>query len=152
MPKDKWSSDIRLLLNILCTPKLREQFADALLSGKASGVVGRLSFLGITGFDEARAGEVRDAFNRALDPVRIFDYAPLDLPSDRRVRLELSKRACATAFARAGWRSCTEAELNAALSQLVTDVALARRDCIDCGFLRRDPFGSRYQLAPTSSH
>ncbi|MDU0967523.1 MAG: DUF2087 domain-containing protein [Actinomycetaceae bacterium] len=148
---DSSISDLRLLPSILCEPKLRRQLATALAGDSPEGVVSRLSFVGPDGFDQEGAIRLRQAFTDYLGPAGLFDRQPIELPTQAAARLDLSQRACQTAFDLAGWAQCTEAELNAALALLVDDVALARRDCVDSGFLIRDRQGTRYRLAERES-
>lgn len=143
-----WLSDCRLLLNILSSDKLRPRLAEALSGGRVADVIARLSFMSPDGLNKEQVLALRSALNDSLSPLAQLEAPPVELPPRAGDRLPLSQRACAAVFERAGWTSCTEAELNAALAQLVDDVALARRDCVDSGFLLRDLAGSRYHLAP----
>lgn len=103
--------------------------------------------MGPSGVSKTRAIEVRNAYNESLDPVSQFKCSPVELSTHSVDRCSVSIQACKTAVERAGWKSCSEAELNAALCQLVDDAALARRDCVDSGFLIRDAAGTRYKLS-----
>ena len=147
MASNSWRADIRLLLNILCAPKLRMQFAQAITDAVVTGPISRLSFIGEEGVIETAALSLRNRFNASTGPLGILQFSTIDLPTNSCKRVPLSQEACKVAFERAGWSTCTEAELNAALAQLVDDVALARRDCVDSGFLIRDLAGVRYHLA-----
>ncbi|MGQ4496915.1 DUF2087 domain-containing protein [Dermabacteraceae bacterium P13101] len=145
-------SELRLLLNVLCAPRLRAALVAVLQGGSTESTpVRQLSFVDSEGgLDTEALLTLRAALNDALGPESVFERGRLELPVSAEARLPLSERACREAFARNGWDSCTEPQLNAALGMLVDDVALARRDCVDTGLLERDTQGARYRLARPS--
>lgn len=85
-------SDLRLLLNILCQPKLRSQLVNALTGEEPTGVVTRLSFIDQQGIDSEKLNDLRQDFAQRLSPASQLDQDPIKLPPQFASRIELSKK------------------------------------------------------------
>lgn len=147
----------RMLLAMLCAPKLREGIGRVLAgqgtpeASDVRGPLSRLDWLGPEGeVDAAALRESAEAIALLRSDAAVFEVGRLDaMPVKTEESRELSARIARIVFERVGAEKVlSEPELNAAIAMFAADVALVRRDAVDAGVLTRSADGTAYRLSP----
>jgi hypothetical protein len=94
-------------------------------------------------------GQTKEALELLMTDRAILHVGRItDLPAETASRHIVSTAIVKIVFERLdARRPIDEATLNAALAMFVEDVALVRRDAVDCGFVTRSADGRSYTLA-----
>lgn len=158
--------ECRMLLTMVRTPKLRRQLADLLSASDdrcdesthtnaaptipEGSPLRRLSWVtddGMIAID--RLAQEADDIKMLLSDDAILLMPPITaMPPRNEDRIALLRAVCTRVFDTTGVRNrLTEAEFNARLAMLVTDVATFRRYAVDYGVVRRSDDGAQYELA-----